>query len=164
MRAEKFIDEKNDLSAPAGFDEANLEFLSFAMHGEYYGVDINKVREIKCLNEITRLPNTKPYIIGVVNLRGVIITVYNLAIRFEMEGNNNSDNSVIIFLNLGARIVGIVVDAVSDILNIKKDEIKVAPKMEVGIKDEYLIGLVGDDKKVVALLDTDKLFAGEVFK
>ncbi|NPE54711.1 chemotaxis protein CheW, partial [Dickeya dadantii] len=103
------------------------EFLIFTLGDEEYGVDILKVQEIRGYDQVTRIANTPSFIKGVTNLRGVIVPIVDLRIKFMQQEVDYDDNTVVIVLNLGQRVVGIVVDGVSDVLSLTADQIRPAP-------------------------------------
>jgi purine-binding chemotaxis protein CheW len=136
----------------------NLEqFLTFTIGEEEYGIDIMTVREIKAYTNPTRLPNTPSYLLGVLNLRGAIIPILDVKNLFGLDSTEKSENKVIIFLTIDQKTVGILVDTVSDIINFNKADIKPAPRMEEGLKDEFLDGLVTIGERMVVLLNIKKL-------
>lgn len=135
------------------------QFLTFTIEGGEYGVDIMTVREIKGWTETTRLPNSPEYMRGVMNLRGLIIPIFDLRARFG-RGLTQADSShVIIILAVGERNVGVLVDGVSDILTVSPDEVKPAPELEnIGAAEDYITGLISRDDRMVVLLRVGHLF------
>jgi purine-binding chemotaxis protein CheW len=142
---------------------SQLQFLTFTIGREEYGVDIMKVREIKAWSDTTRLPNAPDYMRGVMNLRGLIIPIFDLRCRFGMGLTEANEKNVVIILAVGTRTIGILVDTVSDILTAHAGEIKPAPKMDT-VNDEYLNGLISLEERMVALLDVDYLFDHEMLE
>lgn len=140
-----------------GSKGTQVQFLTFTVGKEEYGVDIMKVREIKAWSDATRLPNSPEYMRGVMNLRGLIIPIFDLRCRFNMGKTDATEKNVIIIIAVGKRIIGILVDTVSDILTTDSESIKPAPKMET-VDDEFLNGLISIEDRMVALLDVDYLF------
>jgi len=157
------------------------QILTFKVADKEYCVDITKVREIKSWVRATRVPNAPEYLRGVVNLRGIVIPIFDLRIRFGMiednklpepleepcikESRNQSEiqprkqKNVVIVLAVGDRIIGALVDEVSDILNINQADIKSSPSSsETGIRDEFVDGLLMVGKKMVIYLNTEQLF------
>lgn len=147
----------------AAANAAHLQFLTFTVGREEYGVDIMKVREIKAWSDVTRLPNAPDYMRGVMNLRGLIIPIFDLRCRFGMGRTDAHEKNVVIILAVGSRTIGILVDTVSDILSTQASEIKPAPKMET-VDDEFLNGLISINERMVALLDVDYLFDKDVIE
>jgi len=140
-----------------------LQFLTFTIGKEEYGVDIMKVREIKAWTESTRLPNSPEFIRGVINLRGLIIPIFDMRCRFGMGLTDAHEKNVVIIIAVGSRTIGILADTVSDILTSYEQDIKPAPKMET-VDDRYLNGLISLEERMVALLDVDYLFKEDELK
>ena len=118
------------------------QFISFRIGGEEYAIDIMAVREIKGWAETTSLPNQPQHILGVMNLRGTIVPVFDLRCRFGMGLTEASRSHVVIIVSVLDRIVGLLVDAVSDILTIDSSEIRPVPEMDRGIAADFLSGIV----------------------
>jgi len=134
------------------------QFLTFAVMGEEYGVDIMTVREIKGWTEITRLPNSPEYMRGVMNLRGLIIPIFDLRARFRHELTEANAKHVIIILAVKGRNIGILVDAVSDILTVNDGDIKTTPEMETNAATDFISGLISLENRMVVLLTVEHLF------
>ena len=134
------------------------QFLSFTVGGEEYGVDIMTVREIKGWTEVTRLPNAPKCMRGVMNLRGLIIPIFDLRARFRDEMTDATANHVIIILAVKNRNIGVLVDAVSDILTVNSNEVKAAPQVEGHSDNEYISGLISLEHRMVVLLTVEHLF------
>lgn len=137
-----------------------LQFITFTIGAEEYGIDIMAVREIKGWTETTIMPKAPPHVRGVINLRGIIIPIYDLRARFGLGLTETTKTHVIIIVSVGARIVGILVDAVSDILAVDRDAIRPPPDMEQKGDDWFIDGLVALDERMVTLVSLDRLFAG----
>jgi purine-binding chemotaxis protein CheW len=137
------------------------QFLTFILAGEEYGVEILKVQEIRGWNAVTRIPKTPAYVQGVLNLRGTIVPIIDLRMRFAMERIDYTATTVIVVLSVdtaqGKRTIGIVVDGVSDVLTATGDEIKPAPSFGESLRTEFVNGLVANGERMVILLDADKL-------
>jgi len=141
-------------------DENTQQFLTFILAGEEYGVDILRVQEIKGWDAVTQVPNTPEYVRGVINLRGTIVPIIDLRIRFDMEQLAYGPTTVVIVLkvmsgNDDSRIMGIVVDGVSDVYNVKNEEIHAAPDFGDGVDSSFVKGLTTVDEKMVIILDID---------
>jgi len=139
-------------------EEDQSQYISFTIGDEEYGVDIMAVREIKAWTETTHLPNTPDFMRGVLNLRGLIVPIFDLRCRFGMGITEATNMHVVIIVRVEDRLVGILVDTVSDILKIMAGQIQEMPKMDRNIDDEYLSGLVTVEDRMVALLNVEKLF------
>ncbi len=134
------------------------QFITFTIGPEEYGVDIMAVREIKAWTETTNLPNTPEFMRGVLNLRGVIVPIFDLRCRFGMGLTETTKMHVVIIVQVEKRMVGMLVDTVSDIVSVSNQEIQDVPRMDRHIDDEYLSGLVTVKERMVALLDVELLF------
>lgn len=143
------------------------QFLTFELAGESYGVEILKVQEIRGWESVREIPNTPDYIKGALNLRGSIVPIIDLRERFNMEKTEYSAVTVVIVLcvenSQGAHVMGIVADAVSDVLDIKLSDIKDTLKLGSKIDTRYMRGIYVGDKQMVMLLDSDKLLDSEEF-
>jgi purine-binding chemotaxis protein CheW len=150
--------------APAGGAAAPAvggEYLAFRLAAEEYGVDILKVQEIRCYEKVTRIANTPSFIKGVVNLRGTIVPILDMRIRLALGEPEYNEFTVVIILNLSGRMVGIVVDAVSDVLNIASEQIRAAPDVGRELDARYITGLGTIDERLLILMDVEKLIAGD---
>jgi len=145
------------------FEEKNngQGYLIFNLGKEEYGIEILKVQEIRGYERVTRIANAPDFIIGVTNLRGVIVPIIDLRVKFHLEVTEFNENTVIIILNLTDRVVGIIVDGVSDVLSLNVDQIKPAPDFSVTLSTEYLLGLGTVDDSMLILVDIEKLLNSE---
>lgn len=138
-----------------------VEYLTFCLGQEYFGVDILKVQEIRAWEDVTRIPNAPEYIMGVLNLRGAIVPVYDLRLRLGMEFTAYDEETVVIILRVlgrnGERNIGIAVDEVSDVLLTSRGEIKDTPDFGSKLNTEYIDGIASAGEKVVTLLSVDML-------
>lgn len=138
------------------------QYLSFNLGGEDYGVDILRVQEIRGWEELRPLPDTPEYVKGVLDLRGTIVPIVDLRIRLKMDDVEYQPTTVIIVLSVKENeknhLVGAVVDAVSDVLDVAENEMKSAPSIACRINDRYIRGMVTREERMVVLLDVDKLF------
>ncbi|MCS3408146.1 chemotaxis protein CheW [Serratia sp. AKBS12] len=137
------------------------EFLIFTLGNEEYGIDILKVQEIRGYDQVTRIANTPAFIKGVTNLRGVIVPIIDLRVKFAQQGVSYDENTVVIVLNFGQRVVGIVVDGVSDVLSLTAEQIRPAPEFAVTLATEYLTGLGALGERMLILVDIEKLLSSE---
>lgn len=136
-----------------------VQVVSFRLANEEYGIEITKVQEIILVGEITRVPQTAPYLKGLINLRSMVIPIVDLRLRFGMPEEAYSDATRIMVMNMAGKIVGIVVDAVSEVLRISKDQVAPPPPSVGGVGREYMTGLAKLDKRMLILLDADRLLA-----
>ncbi|CDL85269.1 chemotaxis protein CheW [Xenorhabdus szentirmaii] len=151
------IEEFNKLSG----ETAGKGYLIFTLGDEEYGIEILKVQEIRGYDQVTRIANTPAFIKGITNLRGVIVPIIDLRIKFSQEDVTYNENTVVIVLNLLNRVVGIVVDGVSDVLSLKEEQICPAPDFAVTLSTEYLTGLGSLEDRMLILVDIEKLLTSE---
>jgi purine-binding chemotaxis protein CheW len=141
------------------------KYLTFSLAGEEYGIGILKVKEIIGLMPITPVPKTPSFVKGVINLRGKVIPVADLRLKFDMEEMAYTERTCIIVVEikegLGNVLMGIVVDSVSEVLNIKSGEIEDTPAFGTQMDTEYILGMAKTGGGVKILLDIDKVFGGE---
>ncbi|WP_019140312.1 chemotaxis protein CheW [Noviherbaspirillum massiliense] len=137
------------------------EVLSFRLGKEEYGIDILKVQEIRGYEAVTRIANAPDYIKGVINLRGVIVPIVDMRIKFNLGTPTYDQFTVVIILNLGSRVVGMVVDSVSDVITLTPEQVKPAPAMGTALNTDYLVGLGTIDERMLILVDIDKLMSSE---
>jgi len=144
-----------------------IQYLSFVLGKEEYGVDILRVQEIRSWEPVSRVPNVPPYEKGVVNLRGAIVPIIDLRERFSLSKVEYTPLTVVVVLQTGSgnhtRIMGVVVDSVSDVISIEKSEIQGAPDFGTKVSNEFINGLVSVSERMVMLLDVDKLLTIENF-
>lgn len=133
------------------------QYLTFTIGSEEYGIEILKVQEIKGYSAITPIPSAPPYVRGVINLRGTIVPVIDLRARFGMTEEAYTKFTVIIVVNLGRRVVGLVVDAVSDVLNVGEEDVDPPPPLGVGVETAFMTGLAKMGERLVLLLDIEKV-------
>lgn len=137
------------------------EFLAFTMGQEEYGLDILKVQEIRGYEAVTTLANAPDYFKGVVNLRGVIVPIIDMRIRFNLGKPTYDQFTIVIVLNLDGAVMGIVVDSVSDVTTLAAGQIRPAPQLGNAIGTDYLIGLGTIDERMLILIDIDKLMGSD---
>ena len=136
---------------------ASRELLTFTLGSEEYGIDILKVQEIRGYEAVTTIANAPDFIKGVINLRGIIVPVVDMRIKFKLGSVTYNETTVVIILNVADRVVGMVVDGVSDVTTLKADEIKPAPEFGSGLDTRYLEGLGTVDERMIILVDIEKL-------
>lgn len=139
----------------------HLQQLTFSLAEEEYGVDILAVREIRGWSRVTRIPQTPSYVLGVLNLRGSVVPVMDLRLRFGLEREAYDDTTVTIIVAVADRLFGIVVDAVSDVVDIDPAAIKPVPDMGLVVDTRYLKGLATHSERMLMLLDVQKLMRPE---
>jgi purine-binding chemotaxis protein CheW len=134
------------------------EFLTFRLGAESYGIDILKVQEIRGYEQPTTIANAPPFIKGVINLRGVIVPILDLRVKFRLPETKYDEFTVVIILNVASRVVGVVVDSVSDVLSLDPDAIRPTPEFASNTFDtKYITGLANLDENLLIMLDIEKL-------
>lgn len=134
-----------------------LQLVTFGIGEEEFGIDILKVQEIIRTMAITKVPNSPPYVEGVINLRGKVIPVIDLRGRFNMEFRSHDNHTRIIVIELHGMIIGFVVDEVSEVLRIQSNTVESPPPVVAGIESEYIKGVGKLDDRLLILLDLEKL-------
>lgn len=160
MSAQSLEPSAETANAAAAFaDESTTQVVSFKVGEEYYGIDIQLVREIRAWTPTTQLPNTPQFVRGVINLRGTIVPILDLRARFRQGATEPSGAHVVIVVAIGTRIVGILVDSVSDIVTLPKADIKPVPMVEGSSASECLEGLVTVNDQMIALVAVERVAA-----
>jgi purine-binding chemotaxis protein CheW len=148
------------ISGAGGSDGSN-QFLTFTLDSEEYGIEILKVQEIKGFSKITPIPNAPPFVKGVMNLRGAVVPIVDLRSRFAMAARDYDQFTVIIVVNLVDKIVGLVVDTVSDVMTIPEANVAETPELAGGVDASCITGMGKVDEKLVMLIDIARLVGGE---
>lgn len=143
----------------AGSSVASREYLTFKLAGEEYGIDILKVQEIRGYENPTRIANAPSFIKGVTNLRGTIVPIVDMRLKFNCSVVEYNGFTVVIILHLPSRIVGIVVDSVSDVINLTSEDIRPAPEVDSAVDSDAIIGLGTINERMLILLDIENLMA-----
>jgi purine-binding chemotaxis protein CheW len=149
----------NTTSTPrsARLEDQGNEFLTFALGEEEYGVDILKVKEIRGYDAVTRLPDAPDYIKGVINLRGTIVPVVDMRVKLRLDRADYTATTVMIVLSVADRVVGMVVDAVSDVVRLAGEQIRAVPEIAATIDRQFLTGIGTMDERMLILLDIERL-------
>jgi len=137
------------------------EVLSFRLGAEEYALSILKVQEIRGYDNVTRIASAPDYLKGVVNLRGIIVPIVDMRIKFNVGNPTYDTFTVVIVLNINGHTIGMVVDSVSDVVTLTPDQIKAAPDLGASVAAEYLQGLGTVGERMLILLDIDKLLSSE---
>ena len=146
----------------AGADQEQLrEFLSFRLGAEEYGIEILKVQEIRGWEQPTSIANTPPFIKGVINLRGIIVPIVDLRIKFNLGEAKYDGFTVVIILSVANRVVGAVVDAVSDVITLWPQQIRAAPEFSASLEMRFITGLGTVEERMLILLDIEKLMTSK---
>lgn len=135
------------------------EFLTFVLGNEEYGIEILKVQEIRGYETATAIANTPEFIKGVLNLRGVIVPIVDLRLKFNLGKAEYNDFTVVIILNVDGRVVGIVVDSVSDVITLPHESIRPAPEFSSALDTSYIMGLGTIEQRMLILMDIEKLMS-----
>jgi purine-binding chemotaxis protein CheW len=141
------------------------EYLSFALGEAEYGIDILKVREIRGYDAatVTHITDVPPYVKGIINLRGVIVPILDLRIRFDLAHIEYNQQTVVVILNVHSRTIGVVVDSVSDVLQLRPDQISDAPQFGSGISTRFLTGIATVQDRMLILVDIELLMSDGEF-
>lgn len=148
---------QHDAAAHGG----SMQLVSFKLGDETYGIAITKIREIILVGEITHVPETPPYVKGLINLRSMVIPVIDLRTRFALAAAELTPDSRIMVLHVGDRTIGIVVDSVSEVLRVSRDQVSPAPPTVASAGNNYMTGLVRLKDDLLILLDVDRLFGDD---
>ena len=155
-------EQTTDKAVELSCAEVNMganEFLTFRLGDEEYGIEILKVQEIRGYDSITQIANAPEFIKGVINLRGIIVPIVDMRIRFNLEKVDYDRFTVVIILNIAGRVVGMVVDGVSDVIALSGDQVRPAPGLGSAIETEYILGLGTVDGRMLILVDIEKLMS-----
>lgn len=137
------------------------EYLTFVLGNEQYGIEILKVQEIRGYDTVTQIANMPAFIKGVVNLRGKIVPIVDLRIKFNLGKVEYNEFTVVIILNLNGRIVGIVVDGVSDVRELREEHLREVPALVTRIDTKYIVGLATVEQEMLILVDIEKLMTSQ---
>lgn len=137
------------------------EYLTFTLGNEEYGIDILKVQEIRGYDTVTHIANAPEFIKGVINLRGVIVPIVDMRIKFKVGEPSYNEFTVVIIMNVLGRVIGMVVDGVSDVVGLSPEQIKPAPEMGAAMDTDYITGLGTLNDQMLILVDIEKLMSSE---
>lgn len=146
--------ERNGTNIPS-------EYLTFTLGKEEYGIDILKVQEIRGYDPVTHIANSPEFIKGVINLRGVIVPIVDMRIKFRVGEPTYHEFTVVIIMNVLDRVIGMVVDGVSDVVALSPEQIKPAPEMGAALNTDYITGLGTVNDQMLILVDIEKLMSSE---
>jgi len=145
------------LARDPGTVPAISEFLAFKLGKEEYGIDILRVQEIRSYEQPTRMANAPAFIKGVINLRGVIVPIIDMRLKFNLEQANYDSFTVVIVLNIGRQVVGVVVDSVSDVISLSPQQLCPVPEFSSAVDSDHLLAIGQIDQRMLILLDIEKL-------
>ncbi len=146
---------------PCGAAAQVRQFLTFLLGQEQYGIEILKVQEIKGYSAITPIPNTPAHIKGVINLRGTVVPVVDLRAKFSLPASEYNKFTVIVVVTVGEKVIGMLVDAVSDVLDIAARDIRAAPDLGARVDMRFVSGIASLGERMTVLLDIDKLLSAD---
>lgn len=156
-------DRAHDHQATSASDHAGIrEFLAFKLGDEEYGLNILRVQEIRSYEKPTALANTPADILGVVNLRGVIVPIIDMRVRLQLAQAAYDEHTVVIVVTMAQSVVGLVVDGVSDVLTLQPEQMRPVPALESGFASEHLLALGSVDNRTLILLDIEKYLEATV--
>jgi purine-binding chemotaxis protein CheW len=161
MSTENVSRESNSATSSSKSKNAAGEYLTFVLGEEQYGLEILKVQEIRGYDAVTQISNTPEFIKGVVNLRGKIVPIVDLRIKFHLGKVEYDEFTVVIILNLNGRVVGIVVDGVSDVMALKEEQIRDVPSLVSNIDTKYIVGLASVEEQMFILVDIEQLMSSQ---
>ena len=148
-------------SSPTAVTTALREFLAFKLGAEEYGIDILRVQEIRSYEAPTRIANAPEFIKGVVNLRGVIVPIVDMRLKFRLASATYDAFTVVIILNIGSRVVGMVVDSVSDVITLAPEQLRPVPEFSSAIATDHLLAIGAVDDRMLILVDIEKLMSAD---
>jgi purine-binding chemotaxis protein CheW len=140
---------------------AGNEYLTFTLGEEEYGIDILKVQEIRGYDAVTKIANTPEFIKGVINLRGTIVPIIDMRIKFKLGNVAYDQFTVVIILNIANRVVGMVVDGVSDVIALPSEQIKPAPEFGGTLDTQYILGLATVEERMIIVIDIERLMTSQ---
>ena len=140
------------------------QFLTFNLAEEFYGVDILKVQEIKGYTTVTKIPNTPDYLKGVLNLRGTIVPIVDLRMKFGMGVTEPTSFTVVVVVNVRNRVMGFLVDAVSDVLDLNANEVQLPPELGNTVDITFVAGIGNSNDQLVTLLNIDHVLSDDEVK
>lgn len=142
-------------------DASANEFLTFRLGEEEYGIEILKVQEIRGYEAVTAIANAPAFVKGVINLRGIIVPIVDMRIKFGLKKVEYNQFTVVIILNVAQRVVGVVVDSVSDVVTLSAAQVRPAPDLGTTLNTAYITGLGTIDNRMIILVDIEKLMSSE---
>ncbi|MDH3502960.1 MAG: chemotaxis protein CheW [Nitrospirota bacterium] len=155
------IDGTENRDVRTTYSSDDQQYLTFNLADEYYGVDILKVQEIKGYTTITRIPNTPDFLKGVLNLRGTIVPIVDLRMKFGMGVTEPTSFTVVVVVNVRNRVMGFLVDAVSDVLDMNAKNIQAPPDMGSSVDITFIAGIGHAQERLVTLLNIDRVLTEE---
>ena len=148
-----------DHQEPGSGGVTGREYLTFKLGDEEYGIDILMVQEIRSYETVTKIANLPDFIKGIINLRGIIVPVIDMRIKFQLSNVAYNEFTVVIVLNVCGRVIGMVVDSVSDVIALNQEQIHATPEFGSRLDTQYLIGLGTVDNRMIILMDIELLMS-----
>ena len=143
------------------FDKGNAEFLTFIIGGEEYGINILKVKEIRAYEKVTKIVNSPPFIIGVINLRGCIVPIVDMRVKYNLGPQSYDQFTVVIVLVIEGSLIGMVVDSVNDVVSLAADQILPAPQIGSDLNFQFIFGVGAIDGRMILLTDLERWLSAE---
>ncbi len=137
------------------------QYVTFSIGEEYYGVNATKVHEIIGMTKITHVPNSMAYMKGIINLRGSVVPVVDMRVKFTMEEKEYSDQTIIIIVEIKGRLFGMIVDSVSDVIGIAENSIQDTPHFSTKIESDFISGISNKNDQLIIMLDVDRILTSE---
>lgn len=151
------MEQTLEVQAPVG----SGEYLTYTLGQEEYGIDILKVQEIRGWERPTRIAQAPPFLLGVINLRGVIVPIVDMRIKFNLGEPSYDQFTVVIILNIGRRVVGMVVDGVSDVIQLGSDNLRPPPEFSSTLDTRYILGLGTVGERMIIVVDIERLMSSQ---
>jgi len=155
------MDAASGVAASAGFDVVKHEFLVFSLGHEEYAIDIGNVAELRSYGPVTAIVNAPAYVKGIVNLRGRLVPIIDLRIKFGCANPNYDQFTVVVILNVASGLAGVVVDSVSDVVALTADQMKPVPSVSAADDADFVTGVGTVDDRMLVLIDLEKLLADQ---
>lgn len=152
-------DNDQGITEASALTSVNAQYLTFSLGEGEYAVDILKIQEIRCYGAVTPIANAPPFLKGVTNLRGVIVPIIDLRVKFQTEDITYDEFTVVVVLNVLKRIIGVVVDGVSDVIFLSLAQMKAAPEFGSALDTKYIRGLGTIDERMIIVIDIEKLMS-----
>ena len=140
---------------------AVTQWVTFSLENETYGIDVMRVQEVLPMSEIAPVPGAPPYVLGIINLRGNVVTVIDTRMRFGLASAESGSASRIVVIETGDQVAGILVDSVAEVINVREDEVDTAPNVGNEESSKYIYGVVSRGEELLILVDVNKLLSRE---
>ena len=140
---------------------AVTQWVTFSLENETYGIDVMRVQEVLPMSEIAPVPGAPPYVLGIINLRGNVVTVIDTRMRFGLASAESDSASRIVVIETGDQVAGILVDSVAEVINVREDEVDTAPNVGNEESSKYIYGVVSRGEELLILVDVNKLLSRE---